>query len=97
MKKRAGSGIRIRSPVVLIRGSESLSKRHGFRTLLKYCCSLLVFSHVGFSVLTWRIVVHVVRALARTLTSLDVSRNAGVDLEVRPSLLHTSNIFLYLE
>jgi hypothetical protein len=37
--------------------------------------------------------VHVVRALARTLTSLDVSRNAGVDLEVRPSLLHTSNIF----
>jgi hypothetical protein len=48
-----------------------------------------VFFYVVFSVLTWRIVVHVVRALARTLTSLDVSRNAGVDLEVRSLLLHT--------
>lgn len=34
------------------------------------------------SVLTWRIVVRVVQSLALTLTSLDVSRNAGVDLEM---------------
>ena len=34
------------------------------------------------SVLTWRIVVRVVQSLAATLTSLDVSRNTGVDLEV---------------
>ena len=39
------------------------------------------------SVLTWRIVCRVVQNLAATITSLDVSRNAGVDLEVRRTVV----------
>ena len=38
--------------------------------------------HASPSVLTWRILVKVVQRLASTLTSLDISKNTGVDLLV---------------
>ena len=45
------------------------------------------------SVLTWRILVRVVHNLAQSIQSLDVSKNTGVDLEVREA---AKNVLFFL-